>query len=228
MQYEITADLKSYFTVTRGYKGPQVTPAAEGSAQSVVGAEIPTAFELGIKGRALDHRLGWDGDVFYSRVHDYQGQACSINPVGALVCIEPVRSASRGTKKGSELNTYGTILPRVVRQCRLYLRCRAISEHGYTGYDPQQSFRRHHEPRRLAVGRRAERISSPCRASTILRWQPRCRHSSRRTPCSNRPCAWVRPPIPGSCIREIGTPRLRVGVRSPVWTPGARRCSCAI
>ena len=133
VQYEINADLKTYFTVTRGYKGPQVTPAAEGTPQSVVGAEIPTAFELGIKGRALDHRLGWDGDVFYSRVHDYQGQACSINPVGALVCIG--QSVPQVVTKGVELNTYGVILPGWSVNAG-YIHDVAQYPNGYTGYDP--------------------------------------------------------------------------------------------
>jgi iron complex outermembrane recepter protein len=133
VQYEITTDLKSYFTVTRGYKGPQVTPAAEGTSQSVIGAEIPTAFELGIKGRALDHRLGWDGDVFYSRVHDYQGQACSINPVGALVCIG--QSVPQVVTKGFELNAYGLILPEWSVNAG-YIYDVAQYPNGYTGYDP--------------------------------------------------------------------------------------------
>ena len=47
IQYKIIPELTSYFTVVRGYKGPQVTPAAQGAPQTVIGAEIPTAFELG-------------------------------------------------------------------------------------------------------------------------------------------------------------------------------------
>jgi len=133
VQYKVNPDLTSYFTVTRGYKGPQVTPAAEGSAQSVVGAEIPTAFELGIKGSALEHQLGWDADVFYSRVHDYQGQSCSINPVGALVCIG--QSVSQVTTKGVELNAFGKIFPGLTVNAG-YIYDEAEYPNGYTGYDP--------------------------------------------------------------------------------------------
>jgi iron complex outermembrane recepter protein len=133
LQYKINPDLTSYFTVVRGYKGPQVTPAAEGSPQQVIGAEIPTAFELGIKGSALDHRLGWDSDIFYSRVHDYQGQSCSINPVGALVCLG--QSVDQVTTKGFELNAYGQIAPGLTITAG-YIYDVAKYPSGYTGYDP--------------------------------------------------------------------------------------------
>jgi iron complex outermembrane receptor protein len=125
--------LTSYFTVVRGYKGPQVTPAAEGTPQTVIGAEIPTAFELGIKGSTLNHQLGWDSDIFYSRVHDYQGQACSLNPVGALVCIG--QSVSQVITKGFELNAYGQVAPGLTITAG-YIYDIAQYPNGYTGYDP--------------------------------------------------------------------------------------------
>jgi len=133
VQYKIDPDLTSYFTVVRGYKGPQVTPAAEGTAASVVGAEIPTAFELGIKGSTLNHQLGWDSDIFYSRVHDYQGQACSLNPVGALVCIG--QSVPQVITKGFELNAYGQVAPGLTITAG-YIYDVAKYPNGYTGYDP--------------------------------------------------------------------------------------------
>jgi iron complex outermembrane receptor protein len=133
VEYKIDPDLSSYFTVVRGYKGPQVTPAAEGTPQTVVGAEIPTAFELGVKGTVLDHRLGWDSDLFYSRVHDYQGQACSINPAGALVCVG--QSVSQVVTKGFELDAYGQIATGLTITAG-YIYDVAKYPAGYTGYDP--------------------------------------------------------------------------------------------
>jgi iron complex outermembrane receptor protein len=133
VQYKIDPDLTSYFTVVRGYKGPQVTPAAEGSPQTVIGAEIPTAFELGIKGSTLNHQLGWDSDIFYSRVHDYQGQACSLNPVGALVCVG--QSVDHVVTKGFELNAYGQVAPGLTITAG-YIYDVAQYPSGYTGYDP--------------------------------------------------------------------------------------------
>ena len=133
IQYKIVPELTSYFTVVRGYKGPQVTPAAQGTPQTVIGAEIPTAFELGVKGSALDHRLGWDSDIFYSRVHDYQGQSCSINPVGNLVCVG--QSVDQVTTKGFELNAYGQIAPGLTITAG-YIYDIAKYPGGYSGYDP--------------------------------------------------------------------------------------------
>jgi iron complex outermembrane receptor protein len=133
LQYAIAPDVKSYFKVVRGYKGPQVTPAAQGSPQTVIGAEIPTEFELGIKGSSLEHRLTWDADLFDSRVHDYQGQSCSINPVGALVCVG--QSVPQVTTKGVELNLYGHLATGLSFNAG-YVYDVAKYPNGYTGYDP--------------------------------------------------------------------------------------------
>jgi iron complex outermembrane receptor protein len=133
VQYKIDPDLTSYFTVVRGYKGPQVTPAAQGTPQTVIDAEIPTAFELGIKGSVLERRLGWDADVFYSRVHDYQGQSCSINPVGSLVCVG--QSVDHVVTKGVEANAYGQIAPGLSLTAG-YIYDVAKYPNGYQGYDP--------------------------------------------------------------------------------------------
>jgi iron complex outermembrane recepter protein len=133
VQYKITPDMTSYFTVTRGYKGPQVTPASEGTPGSVIGAEIPTAFELGLKGTSLEHRINWDADVFYSRVHDYQGQSCDINPVGALVCVG--ESVSKVVTKGVELDAFGTVFSGFTVNAG-YIYDEAQYPNGYTGYDP--------------------------------------------------------------------------------------------
>jgi iron complex outermembrane recepter protein len=133
LQYKFDPDLTGYFTVVRGYKGPQVTPAAEGTPATVIGAEIPTAFELGLKGAFWERRIGFDGDLFYSRVHDYQGQRCSINPVGILACFgESVPSV---TTKGMELNLYGQVAPGLTINAG-YIYDIAEYPSGYTGYDP--------------------------------------------------------------------------------------------
>jgi iron complex outermembrane receptor protein len=133
VQYKIEPNLTSYFTVVRGYKGPQVTPAALGTPQSVIGAEIPTAYELGLKGSALSGRLGWDGDLFYSRVKDYQGQKCELNPAGVLVCVGT--SVPQVTTKGIELNTYGKPLTGLTISAG-YIYDVAEFPSGWTGYDP--------------------------------------------------------------------------------------------
>ncbi len=133
VQYKIDADLTSYFTVVRGYKGPQVTPASQGNPETLVGAEIPTAFELGLKGSLLDRRIGFDGDIFYSRVHDYQGQRCIINGAGILACIG--QSVPSVTTKGVELNVYGQVLSGLTLNGG-YIYDVAEYPNGWTGYDP--------------------------------------------------------------------------------------------
>ena len=132
-QYKIDPELTSYFTVVRGYKGPQVTPAAEGTPETVIGAEIPTAYELGLKGSALGGRLGWDGDLFYSRVKDYQGQKCLLNGAGVLACVG--ESIPEVTTKGIELNAYGKLLPGLTISAG-YVYDEAKFPSGWTGYDP--------------------------------------------------------------------------------------------
>jgi iron complex outermembrane recepter protein len=133
LQYKINPDLTSYATVVRGYKGPQVTPAAEGTPTTVIGPEIPTAYELGIKGSALHGRFGWDGDLFYTQVKDYQGQQCLLNPAGVLVCTGT--SVPHVTTKGIELNAYGKVFTGLTISAG-YIYDVAEYPSGWTGYDP--------------------------------------------------------------------------------------------
>jgi iron complex outermembrane recepter protein len=133
LQYKINPDLTSYATVVRGYKGPQVIPAAEGTPTTVIGPEIPTAYELGIKGSALSGHFGWDGDLFYTQVKDYQGQTCLLNPAGVLVCTGV--SVPHVTTKGIELNAYGKVLTGLTISAG-YIYDVAEYPSGWTGYDP--------------------------------------------------------------------------------------------
>jgi hypothetical protein len=92
-------------TITKGYKGLQVVPAAEGTPAQIIGAEKPLAYEVGAKGSALEGRLGYDLGVFYTKVQDYQGKRCVINTAGVLTCVgESIPSI---TTKGIELETFG-------------------------------------------------------------------------------------------------------------------------
>ena len=81
VQYKVNPDLTTYATVVRGYKGPQVIAAAQGVPATVVAPEIPTAYEIGVKGAVLDSSLAVDFNVFSTKVHDYQGQRCFIAPL---------------------------------------------------------------------------------------------------------------------------------------------------
>lgn len=105
VQFKVSNELNTYATITRGYKGPQVIPAAQGSPTVVIDPEIPTAYEVGAKGSTLDGRLAYEASVFYTKVEDYQGQRCRVNGVGVLVCLgESIPSVKT---KGVELTLFG-------------------------------------------------------------------------------------------------------------------------
>jgi iron complex outermembrane receptor protein len=105
LQYKFNPNLTGYLTAVRGYKGPQVSPASQGNPQTVIAAEIPTSYEVGVKGALLDGKLGVDANIFHTDVKDYQGQRCRLNSIGVLVCLpETVPSV---VTKGVELSMYG-------------------------------------------------------------------------------------------------------------------------
>jgi iron complex outermembrane recepter protein len=133
LQYRFGPNLMSYATVTRGYKGPQVSPAAEGVEATIIEAEKPLAYELGVKGSVLEGRLGLDLSLFHTDVKNFQGQRCGINAVGVLACIgESIPSV---TTKGVELGLYGSPLPGLTLNGG-YIYNIARYPSGWTGYDP--------------------------------------------------------------------------------------------
>jgi iron complex outermembrane receptor protein len=133
LQYRFNPDLTTYVTYTRGYKGPQVSPAAQGSPPIIIDAEKPTAYELGIKGALLGGQLGFDTSVFLTDVEDFQGQRCSINPAGVLACTgESVPSVKT---KGVELALYGRPLDNLTLSGG-YIYNVAEYPSNWTGYDP--------------------------------------------------------------------------------------------
>lgn len=133
VQYKVSDELSTYATLTRGYKGPQVIPSAQGSPTVVIKPEIPTAFEVGAKGAALDGRLGYEVAVFYTKVKDYQGQRCRINGVGVLVCLgESIPSVK---SKGIELSAYGKLAEGLTVNAG-FAYTDAKFPAGWTGYNP--------------------------------------------------------------------------------------------
>lgn len=133
LQYKFSEIMSGYATVTRGYKGPQVIPAQLGSPSSVINAEIPTAYEVGIKGAGLDGRLGYDVSAFYTKVKDYQGQRCRVNGVGVLVCLgESIPSVNT---KGVELEVFGRPVAGLSLNAGIIYN-EAEFPNGWTGYNP--------------------------------------------------------------------------------------------
>lgn len=109
LQYDISDNTMSYATVSRGYKGPQVSvanPAVPTAVSTVVSEEVPTNYEIGFKHVAFNGQVIVDLSAFYMDIRDYQGQNCrTVPPANNLVCqpqnIDGVKS------KGAEINVFG-------------------------------------------------------------------------------------------------------------------------
>jgi iron complex outermembrane receptor protein len=135
LQYKLSPQWTTYGTVTRGYKGPQAQAAGapgSGVPAQIIPAEIPLAFELGIKGSVLDGRLGTDFSLFDTRVQNYQGQTCALNPTGILVCNP---NSFNVTTRGVEVDFYGRPLEHLNINGG-YIYDQAKYPAGYTGEDP--------------------------------------------------------------------------------------------
>jgi iron complex outermembrane receptor protein len=134
-QYKLSPQWTTYGTVTRGYKGPQTQAAGapgSGILAELIPAEIPLAFELGIKGSVLDNRLGTDFSLFDTRVQNYQGQSCALNAQGVLVCNP---NSFNVTTRGVEVDFYGRPLDHL-NLTGGYIFDQARYPGGYTGLDP--------------------------------------------------------------------------------------------
>jgi iron complex outermembrane receptor protein len=133
-QYKFDPTLTGYATVVRGYKGPQVSPAAQGTPATIINAEIPTAYEVGVKGTTFGGKLAIDANVFLTQVHDYQGQRCGINPVGVLVCTP--QSVPSVDTKGVEVDFYGQPVRGLSINGGIIYN---VAEYpsGWTGYNPE-------------------------------------------------------------------------------------------
>jgi len=133
LQYALSDQANLYATFTRGYKGPQVIPAQLGEDPTVVGAEIPTAYELGTKGALLDGQLGFDVSLFYTDVKDYQGQRCRVNAAGILACNG--ESISSVTTKGVEVDLFGEPIDGLYLNGGIIWNEAKLPE-GWTGFNP--------------------------------------------------------------------------------------------
>lgn len=72
-QYEFSRNLMTYFTATRGYKGPAVNDQASPPiALPIINPEIPMAYELGFKGAFVDNRVLVTLALFHNKVKGFQ------------------------------------------------------------------------------------------------------------------------------------------------------------
>lgn len=74
-QYLPSTNVTFFAAVSRGFKGPAINPIAQGSlAPDVVRAEIPTNYEIGVKGATSDGSLRAELTLFRTDVKDFQTQ----------------------------------------------------------------------------------------------------------------------------------------------------------
>ncbi len=115
-QYEFDDSLMVYASAARGYKGPQiqfnppnalsllagVPPTMLTGSASVIKPEIPMAYEAGFKTTLMGGLFAVNGDIFYTKMKDFQTSA-----------FDPVTAASRAQNvpyaetKGFELDVFG-------------------------------------------------------------------------------------------------------------------------
>jgi iron complex outermembrane receptor protein len=76
LQYQVDAKTMTYFTATRGYKGPQANDLNPLVSPELIQPERPLYFEAGVKNNLLSQRLALDVDVYSADIVNYQGQYC--------------------------------------------------------------------------------------------------------------------------------------------------------
>lgn len=69
-QYNWSPDLMTYFTATRGYKGPAIND--QGTTANIIEAEIPMSYELGLKSTILNGAAIATVALFHNKIEDFQ------------------------------------------------------------------------------------------------------------------------------------------------------------
>ncbi len=109
LQYQPNRDLNAFATVSRGYKGPGFSnlidfrvPTGQTALQAaLIRPEIPTNYEVGVKGNALDRKLDFGITFFLTDFKDFQAQVFEVPP-GAVVGGFALRNAGKLRTKGFE------------------------------------------------------------------------------------------------------------------------------
>ncbi|MGA0545052.1 TonB-dependent receptor [Brevundimonas sp. VNH65] len=105
--FQINDDWLSYASWSRGSKAGGFNRSASNAqiAEIPVRPETVTAYEVGVKGRALDNRVQGSLALFYNDFQDFQ--ATITNPVidGQLIVGNVVANAAQATTYGVELET---------------------------------------------------------------------------------------------------------------------------
>jgi len=108
-QADLGAVGMAYATISRGFKGQTYDDDTTLDAvPSYIKPEIPTAIEIGLKGKILD-RVNFDLNLFRTRVKNYQAQVCIPDDERGVVCTP--QNIDKIVTKGVELGLFGELLP---------------------------------------------------------------------------------------------------------------------
>ena len=103
IQYDLSRDLMTFATYTRGYKGPAVNDgASDTSVPLIVRPEIPKSIEVGFKATLAHGRAAFNGSAFYTDVTNFQSQFWN-SSIPAFV----FGNAPKLTSKGFTANLFG-------------------------------------------------------------------------------------------------------------------------
>jgi len=101
--YDLTPDVMTYATLSRGYKGPAYSLFfnMEPANTAPIDPETSTAYEVGTKAQLWNHRLRINAAAFRTEFHDYQSNAPQLID-GAYV--NNLTNAGTVTNRGVELS----------------------------------------------------------------------------------------------------------------------------
>ncbi|WP_448577464.1 TonB-dependent receptor [Thermaurantiacus sp.] len=110
-QYRPNRDLTFYATISRGYKGPGFNsnfdvvplPGQTLEEQLLIRPEIPTNYEIGLKGSFLDRTLSVSLSLFHMEVKDFQAQAIEFSE-SLQVATFTLRNAGSLRSRGFEID----------------------------------------------------------------------------------------------------------------------------
>jgi iron complex outermembrane receptor protein len=110
-QYDVAPEVMLYATATRGFKGGGYNALPEITQSRRVRPEIPTNFEIGLKGSLFDRALSVNAALFHTRFKDFQAQALVPSTTPGGLAVLDVTNAGTLRTRGLELDIVGRPIP---------------------------------------------------------------------------------------------------------------------
>ncbi|MBS0364036.1 MAG: TonB-dependent receptor [Proteobacteria bacterium] len=109
LQYDVNDDVHTYFTYSRGYKGPAYNVFFNMTALQTnqLRPETSNAYELGLKSRFFDRRLQFDAAIFDDTVSNYQANEPDL--VAGTVVTRLINAGQVSTR-GVEIDAVGKFI----------------------------------------------------------------------------------------------------------------------